>query len=122
MISKAINGYVLVRNKYKSHWELPGGFIDASETAESAALREMKEETGYLASETKLIGVMDFFSSDRNQNEFGAVFVSDYDESHEFELNNEIDDLKIWDGEFEFEGELNELDAVILKIFKSKFL
>jgi ADP-ribose pyrophosphatase len=29
--------------------ELPAGLIDAGETAEQAAIRELKEETGYVA-------------------------------------------------------------------------
>jgi len=31
---------------YKGMWALPGGFIDYSETAENAVVREIKEETG----------------------------------------------------------------------------
>ncbi len=31
----------------KTHWEIPAGRIDAGETEEEAALRELREETGY---------------------------------------------------------------------------
>ena len=36
--------------------EIPGGMIDEGEAAESAAARELLEETGYAASEIKLLG------------------------------------------------------------------
>lgn len=31
---------------YKGHWAFPGGFLNPDESAESGALRELKEETG----------------------------------------------------------------------------
>ena len=34
---------------YKGHWALPGGFMRIDETAEQCALRELREETAYVA-------------------------------------------------------------------------
>lgn len=33
-------------NPYKGHWAFPGGFLNPDESAETGALRELKEETG----------------------------------------------------------------------------
>lgn len=38
------------------YWEIPAGRIDVGETAEQAAMRELKEETGYLAKNVKKLG------------------------------------------------------------------
>lgn len=40
---------LLIRRKnepFKSHWSLPGGFLEVDEDLETGALRELKEETG----------------------------------------------------------------------------
>lgn len=36
-------------------WEMPGGKVNAGETAEEAALREFREETGYGVSSLEVI-------------------------------------------------------------------
>jgi len=38
--------------------EVPAGLIDAGETAEQAAIRELKEETGYIGTVTETSPVM----------------------------------------------------------------
>lgn len=43
----------------KMHLSFPAGFIDDGETPEQAALREFREETGFAATNARVIGVMD---------------------------------------------------------------
>ena len=51
---------LLVYNRSKEYWELPGGMIDAGETARVCAIRELKEEANQTVNDAVLIGVMKF--------------------------------------------------------------
>ncbi|MFF3394770.1 methyltransferase, FxLD system [Streptomyces sp. NPDC002669] len=44
-------GHVLLGRSTRGMWELPGGRIEAGESAQTAAVRELEEETGLTASE-----------------------------------------------------------------------
>lgn len=53
-------------SKLKSHagqWALPGGRIDANESPESAALRELREEVGFDRSPGDVLGLLDDYPS-----------------------------------------------------------
>ena len=48
------------------HWELPGGKLEPDETAEAAAVREVKEELGVAVHLTKALGSGTFADNDRS--------------------------------------------------------
>ena len=53
------NGRILLIKRknepFRDHWALPGGYMDADETARAAAHRELEEETGLIAGASEFI-------------------------------------------------------------------
>ena len=48
---------LILRRNPPAGWALPGGFIEYGESAEQAAIRELKEETGVTAKTQHLVGI-----------------------------------------------------------------
>jgi ADP-ribose pyrophosphatase YjhB (NUDIX family) len=68
---------VLIRRKNPPFgWALPGGFVDAGEKAEDAAVREAKEETGLDVTLTALLGVYSDPARDPRHHTLSAVYVA----------------------------------------------
>lgn len=68
-------GIVLIRRANPPYgWALPGGFVDYGETVESAAVREVLEETGLSVVLTGLLGVYSDPARDPRHHTMSVVF------------------------------------------------
>lgn len=69
------DGIVLIERKNPPHgWALPGGFIDYGESAESAAAREAREETGLVVDELRQFRVYSDPDRDPRMHTLTVVF------------------------------------------------
>lgn len=76
MIIEVGDRIVLVRRRNPPEgWAIPGGFIEAGETAESAAVREALEETGLAVELVALLGVYSDPSRDPRFHTISTVYV-----------------------------------------------
>lgn len=71
MIADSAEGIVLVFNRWRRVWELPGGLVDPGESPRSTATRELREEAGCEALDVRWLGVVEV---DDGQRHFGGVF------------------------------------------------
>ena len=71
---------LLIRRRnepFKGHYALPGGFVDIGETVETAARRELKEETSVEAGGLRLIGVYSDPKRDPRRHTVSAAYLVD---------------------------------------------
>ncbi len=93
VIARSRDGEVLVFNRYRHVWELPGGLIDPGETARATAARELAEEAGCAAGEFEWLGVVEV---DDGRPHLGAVFGCDVTDVPEAMDTDEIGGIAFW--------------------------
>ncbi|MFY1635290.1 NUDIX hydrolase [Solwaraspora sp. WMMB335] len=89
---------LLVFNRWRRQWELPGGMIDRGKTPREAAVREFAEETGQDAPVIAYSGLATFRLKPDNRLEYAAVFTAALIGRAPFEPNDEVDAIRWWDG------------------------
>lgn len=81
--------YLLVQEKQQSAyglWNLPAGHVDKGETLEEAAIREMKEETGYAVELISEIGVYHHIATAPVKHAYEATIIGGVESLQEDEI------------------------------------
>lgn len=107
-------GTLLVFNRWRKEWELPGGMIDPGETPRQAAGREFVEETNQQASGLEYVGRASFRLAPDARIEYAAVYRADVQEVQAFTANDEVERICWWAGSPI--RDLSALDAEIARL------
>ncbi|MBU7598830.1 NUDIX domain-containing protein [Streptomyces sp. P38-E01] len=112
---------LLVRVRDRDCWELPGGGVEADESAREAAVRELREETGEeVAPETlRLVGYATTALGPARGTLIGAVFTARVAEPGAFTPNEEICEVCWWDGQQEL-PRLQTVDTYLAELTRER--
>jgi 8-oxo-dGTP diphosphatase len=89
---------LLVFDRFRGQWELPGGRIDPGETPLQAAVRELHEESGLHLPTLTLAGYARFRLVRPPRDEYAAIFTAHVSARHDgFTPNQEISAICWWD-------------------------
>jgi 8-oxo-dGTP diphosphatase len=112
IVARSADGVVLVFNKLRRVWELPGGLIDPGEGPRDTAIRELREEAGCEAREVTWLGVTEV-KDERTY--FGGVLACEVDVA-EFVENEEMGGLAYWQPDRPPPG-IGHTDEALLELF-----
>ncbi|MFB4422919.1 NUDIX hydrolase [Streptomyces sp. QL37] len=108
---------LMVHDRHRDSWELPGGRIDPGESARQAALRELFEETGHEPDgPLRFVGHAEFALAPRQRREYGALFAGTARGRREFEPNDEIIAIRWWDLRSPLPGRVARLDVHLARL------
>lgn len=112
-------GLLLVFDRRRQCWELPGGMIDAGETPRQAAVRELREESGYQVDDLLFAGFARFTLGPERRAEYAAVYTGRAAAGSPFIPNDEIAAVTWWDGTAPLVGRVQPLDVCLGRLARA---
>lgn len=119
VVVKKDDRYLLMHNSNRLQWECPGGGIEAGETVEEAAIREVMEETSQHVIDLKFHAVFKLYLKRKDHYEYGALYTGIFNELQPFIVNNESDRITLWHPDEDLDDRLSELNQWIIEHLRS---
>lgn len=111
---------LLVHDRHRDAWELPGGRIEPGESARQAAVRELLEESGHVPDgELEFVGHAEFLLVPGRRREYGALFTGHTLRVTAFEPNEEISAVCWWDLRTPPDGRVAQLDVHLARLSRA---
>jgi 8-oxo-dGTP diphosphatase len=115
VVAKSKDGYLLIFNSWKNHWELTGGIIENGETMRECVIREMLEETNQIANKIEFKGLMKF-NLKNGKTEYGGLYSAYIEIERPFVENDEAKKIIFWDSIKDI-GYIDEIDKKLLEYY-----
>jgi ADP-ribose pyrophosphatase YjhB (NUDIX family) len=108
---------LMVFDRYRQCWELPGGHIEEGETLRQAAVRELLEESGQEpGGPLRFAGYARSVLAPDQRTEYAALFTGQCTELRDFQANEEIAAIHWWDLVEALPGRFQPMDACLAEL------
>ncbi|MFF0135628.1 NUDIX hydrolase [Streptomyces sp. NPDC005227] len=108
---------LLVFDRYRQSWELPGGGVEEGESVRQAAVRELREESGQEPDGAlRFAGFAKFVVAPDRRTEYLALFAGHGSEARDFRANEEISAIRWWDRTESLPGRVQTLDLYLAEL------
>jgi 8-oxo-dGTP pyrophosphatase MutT (NUDIX family) len=108
---------LMVFDRFRQSWELPGGRIEAGESSRQAAGRELLEETGQGPDgPLGFVGYAAFVLAPDRRAEYAALFTGHATTARGFQTNAEIAAIRWWNLQEDLPGRVQPLDVCLARL------
>jgi 8-oxo-dGTP pyrophosphatase MutT (NUDIX family) len=108
---------LMVFDRFRQSWELPGGRIDPGESSRQAAARELLEESSHMPDgRLRFVGYAGFTLTPDQRAEYGALFSGHSAGVSEFQPNDEIAAIRWWDFQETLPGRVQPPDVYLARL------
>ena len=119
VVVKKDDRYLLMHNCSRLQWECPGGGIEAGETVEEAATREVMEEASQHVINLQCHGVFKLYVKRVDRSEYGALYSGTFDELQPFIMNSESDRITLWHPDEKLDDRHGEISEWMITYLRS---
>jgi 8-oxo-dGTP diphosphatase len=108
---------LMVFDRWRQGWELPGGRVEDGESPRQAAVRELLEESGQKPDgPLRFIGYAGFVLAPDQRAEYAALFAGRTTIVRDFQANEEIAAIRWWNLREALPGHVQPLDAYLARL------